>query len=284
MACLRSKKGSPVLRGAESSVHVGRFAVVEADRETDDPQPRRVRGGAPMITESESGARNVRRPALTFKVRRRGLSPKRQAEFDQWILDWSIPMEGPLLDWAEVFPRLDGDPRDPARGVVLDIGFGHGESTIQMAHAQPELDVIGVEVHDPGVVTVLDAIVNDPLPHVRVMHGDTIPFLDRIPPSSLRIIRIYFPDPWKKQRQHHRRLVRSDVVTALVDRLEPGGELHLATDIADYAELMEQVCDAEPRLTGGIIPRPESRPLTRFEQRGLDEGRPPTDLVYHRII
>ncbi len=265
-------------------MHVGRFAVVEADRETDDPQPRRVRGGAPMITESESGARNVRRPALTFKVRRRGLSPKRQAEFDQWILDWSIPMEGPLLDWAEVFPRLDGDPRDPARGVVLDIGFGHGESTIQMAHAQPELDVIGVEVHDPGVVTVLDAIVNDPLPHVRVMHGDTIPFLDRIPPSSLRIIRIYFPDPWKKQRQHHRRLVRSDVVTALVDRLEPGGELHLATDIADYAELMEQVCDAEPRLTGGIIPRPESRPLTRFEQRGLDEGRPPTDLVYHRII
>jgi len=242
----------------------------------------RIRGGTPMITESESGARNVRRPALTFKVRRRGLSVKRQAEFDRWITEWSIPMEGPLLDWAQVFPGPDGAPRDPARGVVLDIGFGHGESTIQMARAEPDLDVIGVEVHDPGVVTVLDAIVNDPLPSVRVMHGDTVPFLDRLGPETLRVVRIFFPDPWKKQRQHHRRLVRSDVVTALVDRLEIGGELHLATDIADYAALMQQVCDAEPRLDGGVIERPDARPLTRFEQRGLDEGRPPTDLRYHR--
>lgn len=241
----------------------------------------RVRGGAPMITRSESGARNVRRPALTFKVRRRGLSAKRQAEFDRWITEWSIPLDGPLLDWAAVFPATAG-LRDPARGVVLDIGFGHGESTIQMARAQPELDVIGVEVHDPGVVTVLDAIVNEPLPHVRVMHGDTVPFLDRVGPGSLRAVRIFFPDPWKKQRQHHRRLVRSDVVTALVDRLEVGGELHLATDIADYAELMQQVCDAEQRLEGGVIDRPDARPLTRFEQRGLDEGRPPTDLLYRR--
>lgn len=249
----------------------------------DGPRRDRVRGGAPMITESESGARNVRRPALTFKVRRRGLSPKRQAEFDRWIGEWSIPMDGPLLDWADVFPPSDGTERDPSRGVVLDIGFGHGESTIEMARAQPELDVIGVEVHDPGVVTVLDAIVHDPLPHVRVMHGDLVPFLDRIAPESLRVVRIYFPDPWKKQRQHHRRLVREDVVTVLVDRLELNGELHLATDIVDYAELMESVCTAEVRLEGGVVGRPDDRPLTRFEQRGLDEGRPPTDLIYRRI-
>lgn len=235
-----------------------------------------------MLTESESGARNVRRPALTFKVRRRGLSAKRQDEFDRWINDWSITIDGPLLDWAQVFPPPDGQPRDPTRGVVLDIGFGHGESTIQMARAQPLLDVIGVEVHDPGVVTVLDAIVNDPLPNVRVMHGDVVPFLDRIPPDSLQMVRVFFPDPWKKQRQHHRRLIRADVVTAIVDRLAIGGGLHLATDIADYATQMQQVCDAEPRLTGGIIERPDERPLTRFEQRGLDEGRPPTDLMYRR--
>lgn len=241
-----------------------------------------MRGGAPMLTESESGARNVRRPALTFKVRRRGLSPKRQAEFDTWITEWSIPMDGPLLDWADVFPDPSGHDRDPSRGVVLDIGFGHGESTIQMATTQLDLDVIGVEVHDPGVVTVLDAIVNIPLPHVRVMHGDIVEFLDRIGPESLRIVRIFFPDPWTKQRQHHRRLVRSDVVSALVDRLEIGGELHLATDIADYAELMERVGDDEERLDGGVIERPDARPATRFEQRGLDEGRAPTDLLYRR--
>jgi tRNA (guanine-N7-)-methyltransferase len=247
-----------------------------------DDERVRVRGGAPMITESESGARNVRRPALTFKVRRRGLSPNRQAEFDEWLPRWSIPMTGSLLSWADVFTGPDDD-RDPTRGVVLDVGYGHGESTIAMAHAEPHLDVIGVEVHDPGVVTVLDAIVNDPLPNVRVVHGDVVVFLDRIPPMSLRGVRIFFPDPWKKQRQHHRRLVRSDIVTALVDRLEIGGALHLATDIADYAEQMEQVCRAEERLDGGVIDRPPERPITRFEQRGLDEGRPPTDLRYLRI-
>ena len=223
-------------------------------------------------------AREVTRPAFTFKVRRRGLSPKRQLEFDEWITKWSIDRNGPVLDWNAVF----GPNRDPDRGVVLDIGFGHGESTIQMARVQPHLDVIGVEVHDPGVVTVLDAIENDPLPHVRVVHGDLIAFLRRVGPQSLAEVRIFFPDPWKKTRQHHRRLVREDVVAALVDRLQIGGTLHLATDIADYASLMQRVCDADPRLDGGIIERPVERPLTRFEQRGLDEGRPPTDLRYTR--
>jgi len=231
------------------------------------------------VTEQlRTTARDVSRPALTFKVRRRGLSPKRQCEFDEWIKKWNIALDGPVLEWDDVF----GPERDPSRGVVLDIGFGHGESTIQMARAQPELDVIGVEVHDPGVVTVLDAIENDPLPHVRVMHGDLVAFLKRIGPESLAVVRIFFPDPWPKTRQHHRRLVRDDIVAALVDRLQIGGELQLATDIADYAELMQQVCDAEPRLSGGIISRPDDRPLTRFEQRGLDEGRPPTDLRYRR--
>ena len=238
---------------------------------------------SPALGGTLGAARSVSRPALTFKVRRRGLSPKRQREFDEWIGEWSIDLDGPVLDWADVFPGPRGRPRDPSRGVVLDIGFGHGESTIQMARAQPHLDVIGVEVHDPGVVTVLDAIVNDPLPHVRVVHGDLIRFLRRIGPDSLAVVRIFFPDPWKKHRQHHRRLVHDDVVAALVDRLEVGGELHLATDIADYAELMQRVCDAEPRLEGGVIARPDERPLTRFERRGLDEGRPPSDLRYHRV-
>ncbi|WP_040496424.1 tRNA (guanosine(46)-N7)-methyltransferase TrmB [Ilumatobacter nonamiensis] len=227
----------------------------------------------------EPVARTVSRPALTFKVRRRGLSPKRRREFDEWITKWSIDLDGPVLNWDDVF----GPDRQPDRGVVLDIGFGHGESTIQMARVQPDLDVVGIEVHDPGVVTVLDAIENDPLPHVRVVHGDLVQFLQRIGPESLAVIRIFFPDPWKKTRQHHRRLVREDIVAALVDRLAVGGELHLATDIADYAALMERVCNAEPRLVGGVVDRPDSRPLTRFEQRGLDEGREPTDLVYRRV-
>ena len=238
---------------------------------------RRVRGVGTLV-DSDTGARVVRRPALTFKVRRRGLSPRRQAQFDEWIVRWNLEMVGPPVDWSEIFRDSQGG----GSRVVLDIGFGHGESTIQMAAARPELDVVGVEVHDPGVVTVLDAIENVPLPNVRVMHGDVLAFLHRIGPESLHGVRIFFPDPWKKQRQHHRRLVRSDVVTALVDRLVVGGELHLATDIADYAELMREVCDDEPRLEGGVIPRPDARPLTRFEQRAIDAGRPVVDLRYVR--
>ncbi len=151
-----------------------------------------------------------------------------------------------------------------------------------MARAEPDLDVIGVEVHDPGVVTVLDAIENESLRNVRVMHGDLIRFLRRLDAESLDVVRIFFPDPWIKVRQHHRRLVRADVVAALTDRLRPDGVLHLATDIADYAESMRSVCDAEPRLDGGVVPRPSDRPITRFEQRGLDAGRTPVDLVYRR--
>ena len=228
-----------------------------------------------VVVTGGDGARSVRRPAASFKVRRRSLSPKRQAEFDEWIVRWGLDVEGPTLDWSEVFGR-DGE-------VVLDIGFGHGESTIEMAANQPDLDVIGVEVHTPGVVTVLDAIEHRGLHHIRVVHGDLLAFLDRIPSGSLAAVRIYFPDPWTKRRNFHRRLVARDVVTALTDRLRIGGQLHLATDIADYATTMQQVCDAEPRLSGGVIARPDWRPLTRFEQRGLDAGRSPTDLLYTRV-
>jgi tRNA (guanine-N7-)-methyltransferase len=225
------------------------------------------------VTSGDS-ARSVRRPAASFKVRRRALSPKRQAEFEEWIGRWGVDLHGPPLVWSDVFGR-EAD-------VVLDVGFGHGESTIAMAAAQPDLDVIGVEVHTPGVVTVLDAIEHRHLHHIRVVHGDLLPFLDRIEPGSLSVVRIYFPDPWTKRRNHHRRLVGGDVVAALTDRLRLGGRLHLATDIADYATAMREVCDTELRLTGGVIERPDWRPLTRFEQRGLDAGRAVTDLLYER--
>lgn len=208
-------------------------------------------------------------------MRRRSLSAKRQAEFDDWIVRWGLDLDGPVLDWTSVFGR-EAD-------VVLDVGFGHGESTVEMAAVEPHLDVIGVEVHTPGVVTVLDAIEHLDLHQIRVVHGDLLLFLDRVAPESIAVIRIFFPDPWTKRRNFHRRLVGPDVVGALTDRLRVGGQVHLATDIADYAAAMAEVCDAEPRLSGGVIARPEWRPLTRFEQRGLDAGRSPTDLLYTRV-
>ncbi len=201
------------------------------------------------------------------------MSAKRQAEFAAWMNRWGLDENGPILDWSELFG---------ARPVVLDIGFGRGEGTIEMARADTHTALVGVEVHTPGVVAVLDAVDSDPLPHVRLVHGDVLRFLTRVPIDSLVGVRIYFPDPWPKARHHQRRLVRSDVVTVIVDRLQVGGFLHLATDIAHYADEMIRTCEADARLDGGRIARPEWRPLTRFEQRGIDEGRAPIDLWYQR--
>lgn len=211
---------------------------------------------------------------MTFKVRRRKLSPARQAELDHWMAAWGVDEAGDVVDWDRLFGRRVE--------VFLDIGFGHGESTVAMAEADRSTGVVGIEVHTPGVATMLDAAATAGLDNVRVVHGDTLVFIDRIEPGSLSGIRIYFPDPWPKVRQHHRRIVSDDVVRALTDRLRIGGTLHLATDIAEYASVMQRVCDAEPRLTGGVIERPSWRPLTRFERRGLDEGRVAVDLLYRR--
>ncbi len=202
------------------------------------------------------------------------MSPARQAQFVEWLARWGLGDSGPVIDWSAEFGG--------SAPVVLDIGFGHGESTSQMALADAATAIVGLEVHTPGVATLLQAIEAQGLTNVRVVHGDALAFLDRVAPSSLAGVRIYFPDPWPKVRQHHRRLVDGEVVRALTDRLLVGGFLHLATDIADYARVMQTACDADERLAGGPIERPPFRPTTRFERRGIDEGRHSTDLWYVR--
>lgn len=171
----------------------------------------------------------------------------------------------------------------PARDVVLDIGFGGGEAVIELGAARPHEAIIGVEVHTPGVAAVLEAVAGNGWRHVRVVEGDVIEFLPRIATGSLAGVRLWFPDPWPKNKQRHRRLFRLDVVTALVDRVRVGGTVHVATDIADYARQVIEVAAGDPRLAGGVVPRPDWRPVTRFERRGLAAGRTPTDLVYTRI-
>jgi tRNA (guanine-N7-)-methyltransferase len=216
------------------------------------------------------------RPAArTFKPRRRSLSPVRAAAYESSFARSGLAVDGPLLDLATSFGRPGP--------FVLDIGFGAGEALLALARARPDECVIGVEVHTTGLAAVLEAAaVDSALANVRVVDGDVLDFLPRLQAASLDVIRIWFPDPWPKQRQQHRRLVSPAVVTQLVDRLRPGGCLHLATDIADYSLHMQRVCDAEPRLAGGVVLRPSWRPVTRFEARGLTEGRQAVDLCYRR--
>lgn len=190
------------------------------------------------------------------------------------MAQWSLPIEGEPLRFEELFASIDS--------VILDIGFGGGEGLIDMAAARPYEAIIGLDVHTPGVASVVEAIDDNGWQHVRVAEGDVLELLPRIPHGSLAGVRLYFPDPWPKQKQRHRRLARPDVVTQLVDRLRIGGTLHVATDIADYAAQTLSVCEGEQRLAGGRVARPDWRPETRFERRGLAAGRDPIDMIFER--
>lgn len=211
--------------------------------------------------------------ARTFKPRRRRGSPGREALLAR-MRPHLLSEQGDRLDLSSTI--------DPSDRVVLDVGFGGGQELIAMAIARPEESIIGVEVHTPGIARVLAAI-EEGLSNVRVVDGDALVFLDRLPPQSLAGVRIYFPDPWPKIRQRDRRLVQTKNMTRFVDRLAVGGTLHIATDVTDYAAQAEMVCGADPRLRGGRVERPSWRPETRFERRGRDEGRDAVDLIYERI-
>jgi tRNA (guanine-N7-)-methyltransferase len=189
---------------------------------------------------------------------------------------WGIEVSGPVLSMSALFHG----PRGATPDVVLDIGFGSGEALIELAELNPRRAVIGVDVHTPGVAAVLEAVERRALDNVRVAEGDVLDLIKRIPDASLDEIRVLFPDPWPKRRQRSRRLLRDDVVERLIPLLRQGGILHVATDDRDYAEQICRLCDAHPELRGGVVDRPPARPITRYEQRALDAGRDPIDLIY----
>jgi tRNA (guanine-N7-)-methyltransferase len=196
--------------------------------------------------------------------------------YERAMTRWGIPVSGPQLSLDEVFDAGESSFSD----VVLDIGFGGGETLIELAETRPHEAVIGIDVHTPGVAAVLEAVESRGLQNVRVVHGDVIEFIARIPSQSLDGIRVFFPDPWPKQRQRTRRLIRTDIVCQLVPILRVGGVLHLATDDPGYATQMQLVCEATQGLVGGVVERPAWRPVTRFEQRAIDEGRRAVDMIY----
>ena len=169
---------------------------------------------------------------------------------------------------------------------VLEIGFGMGAATAEVAAALPGTDFIGIEVHAPGVGALLKQIGERQLGNVRIVQHDAVEVLAQmIAPSALAGIHIWFPDPWHKVKHHKRRLIQPAFVGKLVQHLAPGGYLHCATDWEPYAVQMLQVLAAEPGLTNtaaGYAPRPAWRPCTKFENRGLKLGHGVWDLLFTR--
>ncbi|MEQ8514188.1 MAG: tRNA (guanosine(46)-N7)-methyltransferase TrmB [Chromatocurvus sp.] len=222
----------------------------------------------------------TRRPIRSFVLRTGRMTDAQQRAFDREWRHWGLDYRPEPLDLDRIFGP------GPAR--VLEIGFGMGQSLAEMAAAAPDTGFIGVEVHRPGVGRLLHLVSEQGLGNVRVFCHDAVEVLrDCIAPGALDTVQIFFPDPWHKKRHHKRRLIQPDFVDLVVSRLRPGGCLHLATDWAPYAEQMLAVLSAHPGLQntvedGGYALRPDSRPLTRFEQRGTRLGHGVRDLLFTR--
>jgi tRNA (guanine-N7-)-methyltransferase len=194
--------------------------------------------------------------------------------------------------WGVTIPevpasRLDLDALFGRRApVVLEIGSGMGEATIAMAAADPGRDYLAVDVHTPGVASLLAEVEQRGLTNVRVGLGDAITLLRHmLAPESLSAVHAFFPDPWPKARHHKRRLFQPDHVALLRSRLAPGGRLRCATDWAEYAEVMLETLSADSALVNeheGYAPRLAERPVTKFEQRGIEAGREIFDLAFRR--
>lgn len=189
-----------------------------------------------------------------------------------------LPFAQRPLDAQAVFGR-----RAP---LVLEIGFGMGGATAQIARTLPDHDFIGCEVHEPGVGALLKLIGEQDIPNIRIFQHDAVEVLQHmIPEGSLTGVHIFFPDPWHKKRHNKRRLIQPSFVATLVRHLAPGGYLHCATDWEPYAQQMLEVLSADPNLQNtadGYAPKPDYRPLTKFEHRGLKLGHGVWDLVFRR--
>ncbi|MBN2886015.1 MAG: tRNA (guanosine(46)-N7)-methyltransferase TrmB [Chromatiaceae bacterium] len=221
------------------------------------------------------------RPIRSFVLREGRLTAAQERAFGElWPrfgLDWT---PGQALDLAARFGN--------ERPVVLEIGFGNGESLAAMAEADPEHNWLGIEVHRPGVGHLLLEIERRGIENLRLMRHDALEVLEQgLPPASLERMQLFFPDPWPKRRHHKRRILNARLIAQLERCLRPGGLFHAATDWEPYAEQMLATLDAVETLEnlsgpGHYSPRPDYRPLTKFEQRGERLGHRVHDLLYRR--
>jgi len=193
--------------------------------------------------------------------------------------EFGIDHQG-ILDFEALFSRK--------ADTILEIGFGMGQSLLAQATSHPENNYLGIEVHTPGVGSLLNGMEEAGLTNIRVSINDAVEVLENnIAEQSLCGVQLFFPDPWHKKRHHKRRIVRPEFVNVILNRLKPGGFFHLATDWENYAEHMLEVLTAVSDFdnlseNGDYIPRPDSRPLTKFEQRGHRLGHGVWDLMFIR--
>ena len=217
------------------------------------------------------------RPIRSYVVRGGRLTQAQQDAIENLWPEYGLDQEDGLIDRQRVFGRH--------AQLVFEIGFGMGDSLVEMASQHPERDYIGVDVHPPGIGTILRDIKERGIQNLRVMQGDATLILDNcFDDNSLDRIQIYFPDPWHKKRHHKRRLIQPAFVEALAVKLAAGGVLHLATDWENYAQQMMEVMSASPTYSNvagvGNFAGQEERAETKFERRGRRLGHGVWDLLF----
>jgi tRNA (guanine-N7-)-methyltransferase len=226
----------------------------------------------------EGSARLTTQSIRSFVLRQGRMSPAQTQALSDLLPVYGIPYQAAPLDLAQPFGRN--------APTILEIGCGMGETTARIATSQPEKNFIGIEVHAPGVGALLKLIGAGQFTNLRVVQHDAVEVVrDMIPASSLAGIHIFFPDPWPKARHHKRRLIQPAFVHLLASRLAPGGYLHCATDWEHYAQQMLEVLSGEPLLANSAqdyAPRPDYRPVTKFENRGIKLGHGVWDVIFVR--
>jgi tRNA (guanine-N7-)-methyltransferase len=218
------------------------------------------------------------RPIRSFVLRQGHLSAAQKKALDTLLPVWGVPYCQASVDLTQVFAR--SAPK------ILEIGFGMGHATADIARAHPEQDYLAAEVHSPGVGSLCQLIDAQALNNIRIIQHDVVAVCQYMLPSMcLDGIHIFFPDPWHKSRHHKRRLIQPPFVDLLTSRLKIGGYIHLATDWQDYAEQMLCVLQENPALSNrytDFAPRPDYRPITKFERRGIQLGHGVWDLIFTR--
>jgi tRNA (guanine-N7-)-methyltransferase len=216
----------------------------------------------------------LNREIRSYVLRQGRTTPAQKRALEELLPKYGIAFSGELLSPEEIFKR-----KAP---LILEIGSGMGETTAAIAQAHPEADFIAVEVHGPGVGSLLNRIEKEKLPNIRIVRHDAVEVLERmVSDGSLAAIHLFFPDPWPKKRHHKRRLVQPSFALLIKEKLSAGGIVHLATDWPDYAEQMETVFSENAffeKAQAGLM----ERPATKFEARGRRLGNPIRDLYFRR--
>lgn len=236
----------------------------------------------------------VPRRIKSFVMRAGRTTLGQQRAIDELGPKYLIPFTSEYIDWYPAF-----DHNNPLRPKILEIGFGMGETTANIAKIRPNDDFLGIEVHEPGVGALLKKIGEEQISNIRIIQHDAVEVIEQmIPDGLLDGIHIFFPDPWHKKKHNKRRLVQEAFIHKICQKLKPGGYIHLATDWQEYALQMLKVLSAEPRLSNtssslevledgseifGYAQRPSYRPITKFENRGLKLGHGVWDLVFLKV-